>query len=82
MKTKIDNKKLKFFKESIDWWREETMKTSEEVEEIQVLFEAGAISEEDVIDHVRELNDRMDYLFRKGQFEQRNLFEIFVSNAR
>tara|TARA_Y100001963_G_scaffold32654_1_gene45303 strand:+ start:21226 stop:21474 length:249 start_codon:yes stop_codon:yes gene_type:complete len=82
MKTKIDNKKLKFFKESIDWWREETMKTSEEVEEIQVLFEAGAISEEEVIDQVRELNDRMDYLFRKGQFEQRNLFEIFVSNAR
>ena len=65
MKTKIDNKKLKFFKESIDWWREETMKTSEEVEEIQVLFEAGAISEEEVIDQVRELNDRMDYLFRK-----------------
>ena len=82
MKTKIDNKKLKFFKESIDWWREETMKTSEEVEEIQVLFEAGAISEEEVIDQVRELNDRMDYLFRKGQFEQRNLFEIFVSNVR
>ncbi len=82
MKTKIDNQKLKFFKESIDWWREETMKTSEEVEEIQVLFEAGAISEEEVIDQVRELNDRMDYLFRKGQFEQRNLFEIFVSNAR
>tara|TARA_Y100001934_G_C11582193_1_gene419347 strand:- start:173 stop:421 length:249 start_codon:yes stop_codon:yes gene_type:complete len=82
MKTKIDNQKLKFFKESIDWWREETMKTSEEVEEIQVLFEAGAISEEEVIDQVRELNDRMDYLFRKGQFEQRNLFEIFVSNVR
>ena len=82
MKAKIDNQKLKFFKESIDWWREETMKTSQEVEEIQVLFEAGAISEEEVIDQVRDLNDRMDYLFRKGQFEQRNLFEIFVSNVR
>ncbi len=81
MKTKINNQ-IKLFKESIDWWKEESLKTSLEVEELQVLFESGAITEEEVIDQVRELNNKMDYLHRKGQFEQRNLFESFVSTVK
>ena len=81
MKTKINNQ-IKLFKESIDWWKEESLKTSLEVEELQVLFESGAITEEEVIGQVRELNNKMDYLHRKGQFEQRNLFESFVSTVK
>ncbi len=81
MKTKIDNQ-IKLFKKSIDWWRDESMKTSFEVEELQALFESGAITEEDVIEQVRELNNRMDYLHRKGHFEQRNLFDSFVSTIK
>ena len=81
MKTKINNQ-IKLFKESIDWWKEESLKTSLEVEELQVLFESGAITEEEVIDQVRELNKKMDYLHRKGRFEQRNLFESFVSTVK
>ena len=77
MKLKINNQ-IKLFKESIDWWREESLKTSLEVEELQVLFESGAITEEEVVEQVRDLNNKMDYLHRKGQFEQRNLFDSFV----
>tara|TARA_R100000278_G_C5362527_1_gene125947 strand:+ start:139 stop:384 length:246 start_codon:yes stop_codon:yes gene_type:complete len=81
MKPKI-NSQIKLFKQSIDWWREESLKTSLEVEELQVLFESGAISEEEVIEQVRDLNNKMDYLHRKGQFEQRNLFDSFVSTVK
>tara|TARA_B000000565_G_C23780415_1_gene375702 strand:+ start:172 stop:417 length:246 start_codon:yes stop_codon:yes gene_type:complete len=81
MKTKINNQ-IKLFKESIAWWREESLKTSLEVEELQVLFEEGVISEQEVIEQVRDLNNKMDYLHRKGQFEQRNLFDSFVSNVK
>ena len=45
-------------------------------------FESGAISEEEVIEQVRDLNNKMDYLHRKGQFEQRNLFDSFVSTVK
>ena len=81
MKPKI-NSQIKLFNQSIDWWREESLKTSLEVEELQVLFESGAISEEEVIEQVRDLNNKMDYLHRKGQFEQRNLFDSFVSTVK
>ena len=81
MKPKI-NSQIKLFKQSIDWWREESLKTSLEVEELQVLFESGAISEEEVIEQVRDLNNKMDYLHRKVQFEQRNLFDSFVSTVK
>ena len=81
MKTKINNQ-IELFKESIDWWREESLKTSLEVEELQVLFESGAITEKQVIEQVRDLNNKMDYLHRKGQFEQRNLFDSFVSTVK
>ena len=81
MKPKI-NSQIKLFKQRIDWWREESLKTSLEVEELQVLFESGAISEEEVIEQVRDLNNKMDYLHRKGQFEQRNLFDSFVSTVK
>ena len=81
MKLKINNQ-IKLFKESIDWWREESLKTSLEVEELQVLFESGAITEEEVVEQVRDLNNKMDYLHRKGQFEQRNLFDSFVSTVK
>ena len=81
MKPKI-NSQIKLFKQSIDWWREESLKTSLEVEELQVLFESGAITEKQVIEQVKDLNNKMDYLHRKGQFEQRNLFDSFVSTAK
>jgi coenzyme F420-reducing hydrogenase gamma subunit len=81
MKSKI-NSQIKLFKQSIDWWREESLKTSLEVEELQVLFESGAISEEEVVEQVRDLNNKMDYLHRKGHFEQRNLFDSFVSTVK
>jgi coenzyme F420-reducing hydrogenase gamma subunit len=81
MKLKINNQ-IKLFKESIDWWREESLKTSLEVEELQILFESGAITEEEVVEQVRDLNNKMDYLHRKGHFEQRNLFDSFVSTVK
>ena len=73
------------FEGAVETWekdhrRKESIKTSEEVEEIQILFEEGVISEEEVMERVSALNDRMEYLYKKGSFEQRNLFDIFVQN--
>jgi hypothetical protein len=77
MKANKLNGQLKMFQASIDWWREESLKTSFEVEEINSEFEEGSISEEEVLDKLSELNNRMDYLYRKGFYEKRNLFEYF-----
>ena len=77
MKPSKLNNQLKMLKASIDWWREESLKTSFEVEEINSEFEQGVIAEHEVLEKLRELNNRMDYLYRKGFYEQRNLFEYF-----
>tara|TARA_R110002020_G_scaffold423704_2_gene632782 strand:- start:588 stop:833 length:246 start_codon:yes stop_codon:yes gene_type:complete len=81
MKTKINNQ-IKLFEESIDWWREESLKTSTEVEKLQELFDSGEITEHEVMDEIEILKNKMDYLSRKGLFEQRNLFEIFASRIK
>ena len=67
MKPKI-NSQIKLFKQSIDWWREESLKTSLEVEELQVLFESGAISEEEVIEQEEELGSIKLKLMAKDLF--------------
>ena len=76
MKTKFNNQ-LKMLKKSIDWWKDESMKTSFEVEEIGLAFEQGLINEREVLDKLGELNNKMDYLYRKGLYEQKNLFDFF-----
>ena len=77
MKANKLNNQLKMLKASIDWWRDESLKTSFEVEEINSEFERGEITESEVISKLNELNNRMDYLHRKGFYEQRNLFDYF-----
>jgi hypothetical protein len=81
MKRKFNNH-LRMLKQSIDWWREESLKTSFEVEKINDKFEKGIISESEVLDELSELNDRMDYLYRKGFYEQKNLFEFFSTTLK
>ena len=76
MKREINNQ-LKMLKTSIDWWRNESIKTAFEVEEVNVEFEEGVMSEKEVISKLQELNNRIDYLHRKGLYEQKNLFEFF-----
>ena len=76
MKRKFNNH-LKMLKESIDWWKEESLKTAIEVEEINIKFEKGINDESEVMDGLSDLNNRMDYLYRKGFYEQKNLFDFF-----
>jgi len=81
MKTKFNNQ-LRMLKKSIDWWKDESMKTSWEVEEIGLAFEHGLIDENEVLDKLEELNNRMDYLYRKGVYEQKNLFDFFSKTLK
>ena len=77
MKRSINNQ-IKLIKESIDWWKEESFKTMLEVEHVNILYENGQIEESEVLDKMKELSDKINYLERKGEFEQRSLFEIFA----
>ena len=77
MKRNINNQ-IKLIKKSIDWWKEESFKTSLEVERVNVLFEKGEINEKDIINKLQTLANKIDYLEKKGAFEQRRLFEIFA----
>jgi uncharacterized coiled-coil DUF342 family protein len=81
MKREINNQ-LKMLKTSIDWWRNESIKTSFEVEEINTEFEEGTMSEEEVISRLQEVNNKIDYLHRKGVYEQKNLFDFFSTTLK
>ena len=75
MKRELNNH-LKLLKESIDWWKRESLKAEFEVEEINIEFEKGLITENQVIERLKEVSDRIDYLYRKGEYEKRNLFNV------
>ena len=75
MKRELNNH-LRLLKESNDWWKEESLKTEIEVEEINTELEKGLISETEVIDRLTEISNKIDYLYRKGEYEKRNLFNV------
>ena len=77
MKRNINNQ-IKLIKKSIDWWKEESFKTMLEVEHVNDLYESGQLKEDELLDKMRELSDKINYLAQKGEFEQRGLFEIFA----
>ena len=81
MKRNVNNQ-IKLIKKSIDWWKEESFKTTLEVERVNVLYESGQLSEEEVLEKMHELSDKINYLAQKGAFEQRRLFEIFTGAGK
>ena len=58
MKRELNNH-LRLLKESIDWWKEESLKTEIEVEEINTELEKGLISETEVIDRLTEISNKI-----------------------
>lgn len=72
------NNQIKLIKKSIDWWKEESFRTTLEVEFVNIQYENGELTEEEVIDKMRELSDKINYLAQKGAFEQRGLFDVFA----
>ena len=75
MKRELNNH-LKMLKKSIDWWKKESLKTSFEVEKVNRDFEAGLITECEVLEKLEEISNKIDYLYRKGEYERKNLFNV------
>ena len=75
---RADQNKIQLIEKSINWWKEESFKTALEVEIVNALYEKGEINEKDVIKKLQELANKIDYLSRKGEFEQRSLFAVFA----
>ena len=69
---------LNTLKKSIDWWKNESINVSCEVEEVAHQFESGIISEDEVVLVLENLNNKISYLNKKGLYEQRNLFNYFL----
>lgn len=69
---------LNMLKKSIDWWKNESINVSCEVEEVAHQFESGIISEDEVVLVLENLNNKISYLNKKGLYEQRNLFNYFL----
>lgn len=69
---------LNTLKKSIDWWKNESINVSCEVEEVAHQFESGIISEDEVLLVLENLNNKISYLNKKGLYEQRNLFNYFL----
>ena len=72
-------KKVETSKESIDWWRDESVQTAYEVEEINYRWEIGELTDEELLEKTKELDNKILYLMSKGEFEHRSLFETFTS---
>jgi len=70
--------RIKSIKKSIDWWREESVKTAYEAEELGFRYDIGEINEEELLIKTKELDNRILYLMGKGDFEIRQLFETFA----
>ena len=70
--------KIKMAKSSIDWWREESVKTAFEAEELGWRYEVGELTEEELLIKTEELDNKILYLMGKASFEHKNLFETFA----
>jgi hypothetical protein len=70
--------RVKINKESIDWWREESMRCAFMAEELNFRYDIGELTEEELLKKTKELDNRILYLMAKGGFENRNLFETFA----
>ncbi|MAF43669.1 MAG: hypothetical protein CMI54_05815 [Parcubacteria group bacterium] len=73
-------KKLDTIKESIDWWKEESVAVSFAAEELDYRYEIGELTESELLKKTRELDNRILYLMAKGRFENRALFEAFANH--
>ena len=73
--------KINSIKESIDWRREESVKTAYEAEELWFRYERGEFTEEELLIKTKELDNRILYLMAKGGFENRNLSETFAKET-
>ena len=40
----------------------------------------GMLSDKELVERTKELNDKMNYLMKKGVFEHENLFKEFTIN--
>jgi hypothetical protein len=69
---------VKMSKNSIDWWREQSIECAFAAEELNFRYETGELTEEELFKKTKELDNRILYLMAKGGFENRNLFEIFT----
>ena len=72
------SKKVESIKKTIDWWREESVNCAFAAEEINWQYEMGMLTEEEVFEKTKELDNRILYLMAKGGFENRQLFETFA----
>ena len=72
--------KIKLMKKSIDWWREESIKTAFAAEELGFRYEIGELTEEELLKETKKLDNRVLYLMGKGGFENKILFETFASH--
>tara|TARA_B100000029_G_scaffold203361_1_gene201532 strand:- start:33 stop:275 length:243 start_codon:yes stop_codon:yes gene_type:complete len=72
------SKQANMCKKSIDWWREESIKTAFEAEELNFRYEIGELTEEELLAKTKELDNKILYLMSKGGFENRQLFETFA----
>jgi hypothetical protein len=76
------SKQANMCKKSIDWWREESVKTAFAAEELGWRYEIGELTEEELFKKTKELDNRILYLMAKGGFENRQLFETFAGFER
>tara|TARA_R100000808_G_C2146685_1_gene154623 strand:- start:2227 stop:2469 length:243 start_codon:yes stop_codon:yes gene_type:complete len=72
------SKKVDLYKESIGWWRDQSMQLAFEAEELDYMYEMGMLSEEEVLVQTQQINEKMNYLMKKGIFEHENLFREFT----
>ena len=79
MKRSFSNK-IDLYKKSIEWWRDQSMQLSFEAEELDWMYEMEMLTDEEVIEKTKELNQKMNYLINKGMFEHENLFKEFTIN--
>jgi hypothetical protein len=79
MKRNFSNK-INLYKKSIEWWRDQSVQIAFEAEELDFEYEMGMLSDKELVERTKELNDKMNYLMKKGVFEHENLFKEFTIN--
>lgn len=72
---------MRMFEKSMNWCQKESEVLNSESEKFCKKVEKGLISSEDAISELRLLENRIDYIYKKTDFEYKN-YVIFLNKCQ
>ena len=74
-------KQIEICQISIDWWREESHALVKEAQKLERDHAFGAITDEEMVNKAKKMDQKIDHLERKGLLEQKIMYGILSGAA-